>query len=266
LRSAGRAAASAATAAAANDDLQPGFVVAPHGRRLMVEAPTGERMLCHTRGKKSDLVVGDRVLWRATGDEGVIEELLPRRNLLFRQDEWRTKSFAANLDMLLVLVAGEPMFSESQLTRALIAARSAVISERAGPLIVQTTASAGIRSPSAKCQSTESRGSTVTITPSNHGAPHSTAASRTVSFACTTALSGSSCAVQSPEPMSSASADAIFCSKAAASAVSNGAKRLRSVLMPGRCPRKVVARPRDRLKAGYWLFAPPQSPACAVCR
>ncbi len=93
----------------------------------MVEAPTGERMLCHTRGKKSDLVVGDRVLWRATGDEGVIEELLPRRNLLFRQDEWRTKSFAANLDMLLVLVAGEPMFSESQLTRALIAARSAGI-------------------------------------------------------------------------------------------------------------------------------------------
>ena len=35
------------------------------------------------------------------GDEGVIEAPQPRRNLLYRQDEWRTKSFAANLDRLL---------------------------------------------------------------------------------------------------------------------------------------------------------------------
>ena len=52
---------------------------------------------------------------------------LPRRNLLFRQDDWRTKSFAANLDQILVMVAGEPMFSETQLARALIAAESAGI-------------------------------------------------------------------------------------------------------------------------------------------
>jgi ribosome biogenesis GTPase len=107
--------------------LEHGLVVAGHGRHVMVEQADGQRLLCHPRGKKSELVVGDQVLWRATGDEGVIEQLLPRRNLLFRQDEWRTKSFAANLDLLLVLVAGEPMFSESQLTRALIAARSADI-------------------------------------------------------------------------------------------------------------------------------------------
>jgi ribosome biogenesis GTPase len=44
-----------------------------------------------------------------------------------RQDEWRSKSFAANIDLLLVMVAGEPMFSESQLTRALIAAEEAGI-------------------------------------------------------------------------------------------------------------------------------------------
>lgn len=127
MRPAAREAAAAASAAVANADLQQGLVVAAHGRRVMVEAPAGERTLCHTRGKKSELVVGDQVSWRATGDEGVIEQLQPRRNLLFRQDEWRTKSFAANLDALLVLVAGEPMFSESQLTRALIAARSAGI-------------------------------------------------------------------------------------------------------------------------------------------
>ncbi|MBA4177757.1 MAG: ribosome small subunit-dependent GTPase A [Leptothrix sp. (in: Bacteria)] len=93
----------------------------------MVETPEGRRVLCQTRGKKSDLVVGDCVRWLPTGDGGVIDALEPRRNLLFRQDEWRTKSFAANLDQLLVLVAPEPVFSESQLTRALIAAAEAGI-------------------------------------------------------------------------------------------------------------------------------------------
>jgi ribosome biogenesis GTPase len=89
-------------------------------------------VLCHSRGKKSELVVGDRVHWTLTGDEGVIEHLEPRRNLLFRQDEWRTKQFAANLDRLLVLVAAEPVFSESQLTRALIAAAQAGIPSTIG--------------------------------------------------------------------------------------------------------------------------------------
>ena len=111
--------------------LDIGLVVAAHGRHVVVETPEGGRVMCHPRGKgrgrDGDLVVGDRVRWQPTGDGGVIEHLEARRNLLFRQDEWRTKSFAANLDQLLVLVAGEPMFSESQLTRALIAAQAAGI-------------------------------------------------------------------------------------------------------------------------------------------
>jgi ribosome biogenesis GTPase len=108
-------------------ELDQGLIVAAHGRHFVVETPEGRRLICHPRGKKSDCVVGDRVRWQAAGDEGVIEHLEPRRNLLFRQDEFRTKSFAANLDLLMVLVAGEPMFSESQLSRALIAAESAGI-------------------------------------------------------------------------------------------------------------------------------------------
>ena len=93
--------------------LDKGLVVAAHGRHVVVETPEGRRVHCHPRGKKSELVVGDHVRWQPTGDGGVIEHLEPRRNLLFRQDAWRTKSFAANLDLLLVLVAGEPVFSES---------------------------------------------------------------------------------------------------------------------------------------------------------
>jgi ribosome biogenesis GTPase len=105
-------------------------VVAGHGRHVMVETPEGRRLICHSRGKKSECVVGDMVRWQPSGDEGVIERIEERRNLLFRQDEWRTKSFAANLDQILVLVAGDPMFSESQLSRALIAAQSADIDIR----------------------------------------------------------------------------------------------------------------------------------------
>ena len=114
--------------------LDPGLVVAGHGRHYVVETPDGERVICHPRGKgrgkSGDCVVGDRVRWQASGDEGVIEHVEPRRNLLFRQDEWKTKSFAANLDQLMVLVAAEPVFSESQLARALIAAESAGIPAR----------------------------------------------------------------------------------------------------------------------------------------
>ncbi|KAB2902495.1 MAG: ribosome small subunit-dependent GTPase A [Burkholderiaceae bacterium] len=112
-----------------------GLVVASYGRHCVVETPDGQRRICHPRGKKSQCVVGDRVLWQAPppgqGNEGTIEKVQPRRNLFYRQDEIRTKSFAANLDQVLILIAAEPVFSESQLARALIAAEA----ERITPLI-----------------------------------------------------------------------------------------------------------------------------------
>lgn len=111
--------------------LHEGLVVASHGRHCLVETPAGERLICHPRGKKSQAVVGDRVRWQPSEDEGTIEEVLPRRNLFYRQDEIRTKSFAANLDHVLILIAAEPEFSEHQLARALIAAEA----ERIVPVI-----------------------------------------------------------------------------------------------------------------------------------
>jgi ribosome biogenesis GTPase len=75
--------------------------------------------------------VGDQVLWQIAGDEGSIEKLQERRNLFYRQDEIRTKSFAANLDRVLILIAADPEYSESQLSRALVAAEA----ERITPVI-----------------------------------------------------------------------------------------------------------------------------------
>ena len=111
---------------------QHGLVIASHGRHVVVEAADGSRRLCHPRGKKNQAVVGDRVWWLPSSDEGSIEAIDTRRNLFYRQDEIRTKSFAANLDQLLVLIAAEPEFSPEQLTRALIAAEA----EGIRPLIV----------------------------------------------------------------------------------------------------------------------------------
>ena len=109
---------------------QRGLVVSTHGRHVIVEDEQGGRLICHPRGKKSEAVVGDRVLWQPTlegSGEGLIVQVEERRNLLYRQDEWRSKSFAANLDQMLVWIAVEPVFSEAQLTRALLAARYANI-------------------------------------------------------------------------------------------------------------------------------------------
>jgi ribosome biogenesis GTPase len=111
--------------------LDTGLVIAGHGRHYVVETPEGVRVHAHPRGKKSEAVVGDRVRFLPTGaDEGVIEAIEPRRSLLMRQDAWKTKAFAANLDQLLVLVAADPVFGESQLARALIAAEAAGIAAR----------------------------------------------------------------------------------------------------------------------------------------
>jgi ribosome biogenesis GTPase len=112
-------------------ETRPGIVVASHGRHFLVETPEGRRVICHPRGKRSEAVVGDRVRWRQSHDEGTIEKIEIRRNLFYRQDEIRTKSFAANLDLVLVLIAAEPEFSEHQLARALIAADA----ERIEPII-----------------------------------------------------------------------------------------------------------------------------------
>lgn len=108
-----------------------GLIVAAFGRHFILETPEGQRLQAHPRGKRSEAVVGDRVHWNSTQSGGeaqaVIESIRPRRNLMHRQDLVRTKSFAANLDQVLMLVSSQPMFSESQLTRAMVAADAAGI-------------------------------------------------------------------------------------------------------------------------------------------
>ena len=59
-------------------DQPTGLVVAAHGRHCLVESPDGSRRICHPRGKKNAVAVGDRVRWQVSGDEGSIEQVLER--------------------------------------------------------------------------------------------------------------------------------------------------------------------------------------------
>jgi ribosome biogenesis GTPase len=103
-----------------------GLVVAAHGRHYLVAPEDGGPMLqCFPRGKRSEVAVGDRVIYEPTSaDQGVIVEIGERRNLLYRSDQYKSKLFAANLDQLLVVLATEPHFSEDLLGRALVAAEA----------------------------------------------------------------------------------------------------------------------------------------------
>ncbi|MGF6938157.1 ribosome biogenesis GTPase [Paraburkholderia sp. UCT70] len=115
-----------ATASGMHGARTGGLVVAAHGRHYLVAPEDGGALLqCFPRGKRSEVAVGDRVIYEPTSaDQGVIVEIGERRNLLYRSDQYKSKLFAANLDQLLIVLATEPHFSEDLLGRALVAAEA----------------------------------------------------------------------------------------------------------------------------------------------
>lgn len=104
--------------------VEAGVVIAAHGRHYLVQAGD-TRVHCVTRGKKSDVAVGDVVHWKRTSpDQGVIERIEERKTLLYRSDQYKSKLLAANLTQLFIVVATEPSFSDDLVSRALVAAEA----------------------------------------------------------------------------------------------------------------------------------------------
>ena len=65
-------------------------IIAAFGRQYEVELDSGELMLCFPRAKKSLCACGDRVEISETApQQGVIERLLPRSSLLYREDAFK---------------------------------------------------------------------------------------------------------------------------------------------------------------------------------
>ncbi|WP_050475734.1 ribosome small subunit-dependent GTPase A [Herbaspirillum rhizosphaerae] len=113
------------TVTAQKNATEIGTVIAAHGRHYLAQVGE-EKLQCVTRGKKSDVAVGDKVnLKRTSLNQAVIESIAERKTLLYRSDQYKSKLLAANVTQLFIVVATEPGFTDDLISRALVAAESA---------------------------------------------------------------------------------------------------------------------------------------------
>jgi ribosome biogenesis GTPase len=104
------------------------LVTGDFGRDYLVTLPDRSEIIASRKGKKQDVTCGDDVIVSMIGDKAArIDEILPRRNVLFRKDAWREKTLAANLDQAIIIVAPKPTFSETFLNLCLVACEAANI-------------------------------------------------------------------------------------------------------------------------------------------
>lgn len=104
-----------------------GLIIAAHGRHYLAEVD-GRKLQCVTRGKKTNIAVGDVVHLKMTSDDqAVIESVAERQTLLYRSDQYKSKLLAANLTRLFIVVATEPGFADDLISRSLVAAEAAGI-------------------------------------------------------------------------------------------------------------------------------------------
>jgi len=104
-----------------------GTIIAAHGRHYLTDVD-GAKFQCVTRGKKTNVAVGDVVhLKQTSNDQAVIEEIAERTTLIYRSDQYKSKLLAANISRLFIVVATEPGFADDLVSRALVAAEAAGI-------------------------------------------------------------------------------------------------------------------------------------------
>jgi ribosome biogenesis GTPase / thiamine phosphate phosphatase len=104
------------------------LVTGDFGREYLVTLPDRSEIMASRKGKKQDVTCGDEVIVTMTGAKAArIDEVAPRRNVLFRKDAWREKTLAANVDQAIIIVAPKPTFSETFLNLCLVACEAANI-------------------------------------------------------------------------------------------------------------------------------------------
>jgi ribosome biogenesis GTPase / thiamine phosphate phosphatase len=110
-----------------SDKQLSGTIIAAHGRHYLADA-NGEKLQCVTRGKKTNVAVGDVVhLVKTSNDQAVIEKIAERTTLLYRSDQYKSKLLAANISRLFIVIATEPGFADDLVSRSLVAAEAAGI-------------------------------------------------------------------------------------------------------------------------------------------
>lgn len=108
------------------DDSEPreGRVVVRHGASLAVEDAQGLVHHCQTRRNIGHPVCGDRVIWQPSEPgAGVVVALQPRETELSRPDySGRDKALAANISLMVVVIAARPEPSGYLVDQYLVAA------------------------------------------------------------------------------------------------------------------------------------------------
>lgn len=106
-------------------DAQPGLVIARYGKRALIEGEDGERRQCVMRANLDSLVAGDRVVWMPSEDGGVIDARAERSSVLRRPDpRGKLRPVAANIDLMLIVIAPKPLAHANLIDRYLVAAES----------------------------------------------------------------------------------------------------------------------------------------------
>lgn len=104
-----------------------GLITASFGRNYIVEL-NGQIYNAVTKAKKSDYVVGDKVKVNISNDSQVqIIELVPRKNVVFRSNNYKSKLIASNISQLLIVIAVTPNFNVNFLNACLVFAHWANI-------------------------------------------------------------------------------------------------------------------------------------------
>ncbi|WP_417225050.1 small ribosomal subunit biogenesis GTPase RsgA [Amphritea sp.] len=105
---------------------QHGQIISHFGRQVDVEAQEGEAagqiFRCHMRTNLDALVTGDRVIWRAGVEYGVVVATQPRTTILQRpNNHGELKPVAANIDQIIITIAVEPLAHYNLIDRYLVA-------------------------------------------------------------------------------------------------------------------------------------------------
>lgn len=104
---------------------QTGLLIAHHGSTVEIEDAQGRILRCALRQNREPLVVGDQVIYQQENNSMVVIGYTPRRSVLLkpsRQLKETLKPIAANLDVMVIVSASMPPFSEELLDQYLVAA------------------------------------------------------------------------------------------------------------------------------------------------
>jgi len=105
---------------------QPGQVIANHGANVSIRDEQGQTSKAFVRSNLDLPVAGDHVVWRRSRDgSGVVVALQPRSSLLSRPDRrGEPHPLAANIDLMVVVGAPQPVLDLNLIDRYLVAAET----------------------------------------------------------------------------------------------------------------------------------------------